>query len=229
MIKPNQSFPRRRESILIDAASILMHPRLRSDDGLKCRAKPRRVLAYTLILFIALSVISAPSMGAKEIEGVKFASRYDTGGMAFDLRCVGVMRWMYVIKAYVAALYLGPDVAPKIVLNDVPKRLEINYFYAIAAGDFVKATDITIAANTDAATLARLRPEIDALNSLYRDVQPGDRYALTYVPGRGTELALNGNALGLVPGYDFARAIFSIWLGAKPLDESLKSQLLTCS
>jgi hypothetical protein len=136
---------------------------------------------------------------------------------------------MYVIKAYVAALYLGDGVQPDAVLADVPKRLEINYFYTIAALDFVKATDVTIAANTDIATLTRLRPQIDTLSALYRDVKPGDRYTLTYIPGRGTELALNQQALGMIPGAEFARAMFAIWLGAKPLDAALKSQLLACS
>lgn len=189
------------------------------------RVRVRRLLLPGLV---AISVMGAPA-GAKEIEGVTFAKRHEAAGAALDLRCVGVMRWMYVVKAYVAALYLGHDVQPDVVLTDVPKRLEINYFYAIPAKDFVKATVMTIAANTDAATLAQLRPQIDALNALYRDVKPGDRYALTYLPGRGTELAFNGQPLGNVPGAEFARAMFAIWLGAKPLDESLKSQLLTCS
>ena len=183
-----------------------------------------------LTFLVALIALCRPGlMQAAQLEGVPFAKRYDTVGTTLELHCVGLMRWMYVVKAYVAGLYLGPHVEPESVLTDVPKRLEINYFYAIAAHDFIKATDTTIAVNTDAATLARLRPQIDALNALYRDVKPGDRYALTYVPGRGTELALNGKPLGIVPGAELARAMFAIWLGAKPLDASLKSQLLSCS
>jgi hypothetical protein len=58
-------------------------------------------------------------------------------------------------------------------------------------------------------------------------VKPGDRYALTYVPGVGTELALNGTTLGTVEGADFAAAVFAIWLGPQAIDESLKTQLHT--
>ena len=43
------------------------------------------------------------------------------------------------------------------------------------------------------------------------------------------ELAYNGQPLGSIPGAEFARAMFAIWLGAKPLDEALKTQLLHCS
>ena len=86
--------------------------------------------------------------------------------------------------------------------------------------------NVKIAENVDAATFAALRPRIDRLNALYRDVNEGDRYALTYLPGSGTELSYNGRPLGRVEGADFAAALFSIWLGDSPVDEGLKRSLL---
>ena len=79
----------------------------------------------------------------------------------------------------------------------------------------------------DAPTLDRLRSSIDHLNRLYTDVQPGDHYALTYVPGVGTELALNGETKGLIEGAEFSAVLFAIWIGRQPVDESLRKQLLT--
>jgi hypothetical protein len=49
---------------------------------------------------------------------------------------------------------------------------------------------------------------------------------LTYIPGRGTELALDGRPKGVIGGADFAAAVFAIWLGPKPLNKSFKAQLL---
>ncbi|MDA8138151.1 MAG: chalcone isomerase family protein [Desulfobacteraceae bacterium] len=63
-------------------------------------------------------------------------------------------------------------------------------------------------------------------NSLYRDVKPGDRYALTYILGKGTQLSLNGTPLGLIPGAEFASALFAMWLGHNPMNEAFKEQLL---
>jgi hypothetical protein len=37
---------------------------------------------------------------------------------------------------------------------------------------------------------------------------------------------LNGTPLGVVEGADFAAAYFAIWLGPKPISDSLKAQLL---
>ena len=77
-----------------------------------------------------------------------------------------------------------------------------------------------------AAAIERLRPRIDYHNNLYVDVKPGDRYALTYIPGLGTELALNGRPVGIIEGADFAAALFSLWLGKYPYDERFKKALL---
>jgi hypothetical protein len=183
---------------------------------------------------LAALVASVPVLAAaKEIEGVRFADEVQAGLVTMRLNDVGLMRYRYVIKAYVAALYLGAGARglgagarATDVLADAPKRLEIEYFYAIPATGFANATNDGIAANVSPEIGAALRPRIDRLNGLYRDVKPGDRYALTYLPGTGTELALNGTTLGTIEGADFAAAVFAIWLGPNALDASLKAQLL---
>jgi hypothetical protein len=111
----------------------------------------------------------------------------------------------------------------------VPRRLEIEYFWAIPADAFARTTTDLIARNADAAARERLADPLEKLNALYRDVQAGDRYALTYVPGKGTELALNGVPLGVVEGAEFSSALFAIWLGDQPLDEMLRERLLARS
>jgi hypothetical protein len=164
---------------------------------------------------------------AATIEGVTFADRYQAGTTTLTLNNVGLLRYRVVFKGYVAALYLGEGVRPEDVLTDVPKRLELEYFWSIAGTDFGKAAEKILADNFPASQINTFRSRLDRLNTLYENVKPGDRYSLTYLPGVGTELALNGEAKGVIEGSDFAAAYFAIWLGAKPLDSSLKTQLLT--
>jgi hypothetical protein len=169
----------------------------------------------------------AGAAAAMKIEGVEFASQVRVSSATLDLHNAALLRYRLFIKAYVGALYLAPGIAADRVLDNVPKRLEIEYFWSISAVDFAAATIQGIANNVDARTLAKLRPRIDRINQLYRDVKPGDRYSLTYVPGVGTELSLNGQPLGSIDGSDFAAAIFAIWLGPSPIDESFRDDLLT--
>lgn len=169
--------------------------------------------------------IATPSFAAR-IEGVEFRDRLSTEGTQFELRGTALLRYRVLFRAYVAALYLAPGTGIRDVLEDVPRRLEIEYFWAIPANGFVAATADGIRKNVDAQTWERVRADVDRFNALYVDVEPGDRYQLTYVPGIGTELALNGEQRGRIQGAEFASALFSIWLGERPFDESLKSQLL---
>jgi hypothetical protein len=189
-------------------------------------AHPMGAPLRALLCLIVLATVR-PSLAA-EIESVTFADQSQVHNVTLHLNCTGLLRYLTFIKGYVAALYLGDGVRPDDVLSDVSKRLEIDYFYSIKAHGFANATDQGMAANADPDNIARLRSRIDQLNAWYEDVKPGDRYSLTYLPGIGTELALNGQSKGTIPGADFAAALFGIWLGPKPLDVSLKSQLLHC-
>jgi hypothetical protein len=179
------------------------------------------------IFILSLSFSLFPSLSrAAEISGVKFPDRYELHGASLFLHSVGLLRYRIVFKGYAAALYLGAGVRPSQVLADVPKRLELEYFWAIAGPDFGKAADALLPKNVPEETLAQLRPRIERLHALYEDVKPGDRYSLTYIPGVGTELALNGKVKGTIEGANFAAAYFTIWLGPQPLSASLKAQLL---
>lgn len=183
----------------------------------------------SLLAGVAVMVTVSPwTAVSAELEGVSFADQLEVGEVRMDLNCVGLLRHKMIFKAYVAALYVGSGVSPQDVLQDVPKRLELSYFWSIDGADFGNAGDRIIARNIDKQALARLRPRIAQINALYGDVKPGDRYSLTYVPGVGTELALNGQRKGVIEGADFAAAYFRIWLGDHPIDASFRDRLLRC-
>ena len=177
-----------------------------------------------VVLAMSLTIFAMPSQ-ATEIEGIRFSKTYVAEGKNLRIIGVGLLRY-WGFKAYTGALYLEEGTPVDQVLTDRAKRIEIEYLRAIKGEDFGPATDKSIAGNVDAATYDRLRPQIAYHNSLYEDVQPGDRYSLTYIPGRGTELSLNGEPKGIIEGSDFAAAVFSIWLGPKPINNAFKNQVL---
>ena len=179
-----------------------------------------RCSLLSLLLLIFTSFVYAA-----EVEGIKFDDNYTVEDKIMRLTGTGLLRY-WGFKAYTGALYLEEGASVDEVLSDKAKRIELEYFRAIKGKDFGSATDKSIAKNVDAAVYDRLRPRINYHNSLYENVQPGDRYALTYIPGRGTELTLNGEPKGIIEGADFAAAVFSIWLGSKPINDSFKKQIL---
>jgi len=183
-----------------------------------------RILLFTGVLILLVSS-TAPAL-ATTVQGITFTDSIQVGTTTLPLRNAALLRYLKFIKAYVAALYLPAGVKAEDVLSDVPKRLEISYLVAIKGKDFGKGAAPTLEANQTPAELARVQSRIDRINAAYKDVQPGDRYAITYLPGRGTELALNSTPLITIEGADFAAAYFGIWLGREPIDENLKRDLL---
>lgn len=90
------------------------------------------------------------------------------------------------------------------------------------ASDFQNTGFQLMGRNVGEEKARRLTRELENLNKLYQDVKAGQRYTLTYLPGKGIEMALDGKVLGLVPGAEFAAAYFSIWLGPDPVSRSLQ-------
>ena len=183
-----------------------------------------RIVCCT-VLVAALS--SLPSRAhALTIENATFARSITIGEQRVPLHAAALLRWQKLVKVYVAALYLPEQTKPSEALSDIPKRLEISYLVSIKGTDFGTAAEEILARNVSGAELAGLRSRIDRLNAVYRNIKPGDCYALTYQPGKGTELSWNKEPLITIEGADFAAAYFGIWLGSKPLDDKLKKALL---
>jgi hypothetical protein len=178
-----------------------------------------------LIIMMAV-VVRVPEVRGAAIEGISFKETVIEEDIRLSIRGKGLFRYLGFLKAYVGALYVEEGKSTEDVLSDSAKRLEIEYFHKIKGEDFGSVTTKLIARNTDSQTFERLRPRIEKFNQMYEDVEPGDRYSLTYIPGKGTELALNGKAIGIIDGADFASAVYAIWLGQDPISRSFKLQLM---
>lgn len=186
----------------------------------------KRYLAILLAGCVIMTIAIRGSLDGAQIEGVTFRDECKIGETRFVLNNVTLVRYQIVIKAMVAGLYLGEKAKPADLFKDVPKRLELHYFWSLAGKDIVTASDKLLVQNLSPAKMTALREKIDLMNSFYEDVKAGDRYSLTYIPGVGTELAFNGKKKGVVAGADFAAAYFTIWFGKKPMDVSMRDELL---
>ncbi|MGI9591004.1 MAG: chalcone isomerase family protein [Myxococcota bacterium] len=182
-------------------------------------------IAALITLALGQPTLARAEPGPAEIEGVSFPGAVRVGDTPLKLHSVGVLRW-YFLKGYVAGLYLGSETPPEDVLENRPKRLELHYFYAISRSDFGEAAWKVMSRMLDEPALEKIRARAERLAGAYQDVEPGDRYALTYLPGVGTQLTLNGEPKITIPGADFASAYFGIWLGSDPIDAPLRDQLL---
>jgi len=185
-----------------------------------------QTIIWYIVCFTFFSAIPLNPVYGAVIEGVHFDNSVIINQQNATLRGVALLRYMIFIKAYVSAFYLNENFSEKDALGNVERRLVIHYFHSISAEDFAEATSDMIEENVSPDRFNALQPQIRQLNDLYQDVKPGDEYTATYIPGIGTELALNGKALGDVPGSEYSAAFFSIWIGKNPVDEGFRNKLL---
>jgi hypothetical protein len=181
-----------------------------------------------LLWLVGTLLLSMPILAtAAEINDVRFADRVNLDRTELTLRGVAVLKWALLFDIYAGAFYLPEEQSGKAWTDDVPKRLELSYFRKIAAADFAKSSDQLLRRDLSTEEYRALAARLQTFYNLFRDVTPGDRYSLTYLPGHGTELRLNDQPLGSVPGADFAVAYFSLWLGQQPIDDDFRDRLLS--
>ncbi|MCS6969677.1 MAG: chalcone isomerase family protein [Planctomycetota bacterium] len=127
------------------------------------------------------------------------------------------------IEVYDVALYLPPGAAP---LAEAPRAIAFRYRRAFTARDLARATTVTVQARAAGAPPAEVEAGLAAINRLWPDVGAGDELTLVYEPAQGLRVLLNDRQLGVVSGTQFARVLFSVWLGEQPIDRRLRDRLL---
>lgn len=130
-------------------------------------------------------------------------------------------------KLYDAALFVAPDADPPAILNaETGFRLQFRYLRKIDKSIILKSSAKMLEKNLSPSELAQIADRMDRINKAYRSVGSGDRSSLTYIPGRGTTLRINGDYVTTIEGQDFAQLYFKIWLGEQSLSPSLTKSLL---
>ena len=82
--------------------------------------------------------------------------------------------------------------------------------------------------NNSAAEMTAIAPQMKAFRQMMtsaKAVKEGDVIVLD-LTSAGTQVAINGKALGSIEGAAFNQALLRVWLGAKPVDVALKKAML---
>ncbi|SRR5581483_2130564 len=129
----------------------------------------------------------------------------------------GGIRKKFFIKVYVGALYLPAknNNPAAIIAADAPRRQVMHFLYSVSKDQMCEAWSEGLEANTPNAS-AEVKGSFKTLCSLMEAIPKGNRLILTYVPGTGTTVEVNGKMKGTLPGKATADAILATWIGPKP-------------
>jgi len=158
-----------------------------------------------------------------------FPETIELGSSESALNKLGEYRYVYRVffKLYDAVLYAAPGASPSDVLSATTRyRLQFRYLRTIDKSIILESSAKMLERNLQRAELAQISERVERLNEAYQTVNEGDHSSLTYQPGIGTTLTINGVPVITIEGEDFARLYYRIWLGAHPISESLRENLL---
>lgn len=84
--------------------------------------------------------------------------------------------------------------------------------------------------NHDKEFVKTIQSRIDKFVELLENTgqEPKKYYRITffYVPGEGTHIGFNDKYLGTIPGHDFKRALFGIWLNNNCANDELRDRMI---
>ena len=199
------------------------------------RACGRPLLAWFLGLSMGLSLLAAApaALAAPQnpIAGVRFDAQADLAGQALQLNGTG-LRAVAWLKGYAAGLYLGQPAASTeaVLAQSGAKRLQMRMLVEVPTAEFVKAFHKGVGRNTPPEQQAGLVERMERFDQMIRPlgkVLKGDAINIDYLPGRGMLLSHNGRELGAaIAGDDFYDALLGVFIGPKPVDDTLKAALL---
>ena len=188
-----------------------------------------RKILFALTILLTLSFTEATAQKEMTIDGVVLPRTIEFQKKKLWLNGAGNRSKMWV-EVYVQALYLsqlGQD--PEFIIQsdtEMAMRIEIT-------SSMVSSNKLTKAMNTGfeksaGKDLEKLKPRIELFKSLLNeDIKEKDVFKLIYNP---TDVSLwvykNDLLKGKIPGFDFKKAFFGIWLSDLAVDAKLKDHLL---
>jgi long-chain acyl-CoA synthetase len=176
-----------------------------------------------------LALLVACNAQAAIIAGVNIEDTMQVAGNELVLNGAG-LRTRLFFKVYVGALYVRAKTSSVTALLETaePRRMVMRMLRSLDADALREALEEGLKNNLTATEFAGIKPQTEQLAVIMNGigkVKEGDTIMLD-LTASGVVVDLNGEMRGKVPGAGFSRALLKVWLGDKPVDESLKRALL---
>ena len=177
-----------------------------------------------IIIFIMTFALTSIVWGLK-IGGKVLPGKIQAGDNELTINGAG-LRKKLIIKVYACALYLmeKESDAKTIIEADEAIAVKMHFIYkAVAPEKLIEAWNTGFAKSD----ISNLKEQITQFNAMFSaDAKKDDVYDITYLPDTGSSLYINGKLIGTVPGFEFKKALFSIWFGNETELPKLRDRML---
>lgn len=182
--------------------------------------------------FFALLVAATLHCGAFAAPTqTRFEPAAVVAGTKLQLNGAGT-RFKAIFKVYDMALYTTRKVRTRQELMALPgaKRLQFSALRELSSTDLGRLFLRGMADNAPREQIERHTLSSSRLIEVFSArsrLQPGDTFAMDFIPGKGTQFSIQGKPQGAPMGdAEFFDMVLGIWFGAQPADHLLQRALL---
>jgi len=175
------------------------------------------------VLFILLASFSITPINAIDIPNTM-----EYQGTKLILNGHGSRVKMFM-KVYENSLYLQSSNknAEEIMNDNAPMAIRIDVTSSLVTVDAMKNALNEGLQKSTGNNIAPIQKEINQLTSTFNsDVSNGDYYEFIYLPDAGTNVLKNSEYIDTIPGIEFKKAFFGIWISKNPIQKNLKKAML---
>jgi hypothetical protein len=171
---------------------------------------------FAALAIVAFALFLAAPLVAGTLAGVTMPDSVKVGNQELTLNGMA-LRSKAVFKVYVGGLYLPNKEhdAKKVLGEDKARRMTMQWVRNVDKGAICEGWDEGLKDNTPNAP-DEVKQNFKALCGYMQDAKTGDRFVFTYLPGTGTEVAINDQVKGTLGAKPFADALFACWIGEHP-------------
>ncbi len=184
-----------------------------------------------LLCFIVFSTISIYSQKQFETEGIIVPRYIGYKEKKIELNGFGTRSKLW-IDVYVQALYLSKLTQNpiEIIESNTEMGIRIQIISSLVTSKKLsKALNKGLKKSVGEENITKIQTEVDLLDKMLSDqpTKEKDFFNLIYNPNETSVFVYkNDILLGKIPGFEFKKAFFGIWLSENPVDGDLKNDLL---
>lgn len=191
----------------------------------------KKSITATIVLFLTLSFSNAFSQEKFTLNGVTVPRTIDFENQKLQLNGFGT-RTKFWTEVYVQALYLTvlSEDAKDILASDTNMGIRLQITSTMVSSQKLsKSLHKGMLKSIGEENLPKFKSQLDLLEKLLNReaTVENDAFNLIYSSTEKSISVYKNNKLeGKIPGFDFKKAFFGIWLSNNPVDEDLKDALL---
>ncbi len=180
------------------------------------------------LLILVLAVVLAVPSYSMRIAGKNIPNTLKFGDTTLVLNGAGIRKKLW-IKVYVGALYLKKKSHDynAIINADEPMAIRMHFVYDGVSASKMKSAWEDSFENILGEGYGNLKNKVNLFLSFFNvKTHEDDKWDMVYIPGVGTKVLFNGKEKGVVPGLDFKKALFSVFLAKNAEHQDLREGML---